>query len=177
MKTMKMFTIIVVLFFTGALNAQVSFNMTISPPSWGPAGYNQVRYYYLPDVETYYDAQTSVFIYYSGGAWIRSTSLPPRYRNYDLYRGYKVVMNDYHGNNPYVHFKQHKTKYGKGYYHGKPQESNRDRSRNGHGNGHGNQKGNYNKHSGNGNQNNGSHGNDKHNQGNKNHGNGNGKKK
>jgi len=31
-------------------------------------------------------------------------------------------MTDYHGNTPYVHFKDHKTKYGKG-YHGKPQKT------------------------------------------------------
>lgn len=170
MKTLRIFLVITAVFIASAVNAQVSFNMTISPPPWGPAGYNQVRYYYLPDVETYYDAQSSIFIYYSGGAWIRSSSLPPRYRNYDLYRGYKVVMSDYHGNNPYVHFKQHKTKYKKGYYHGKPQKTYGERSGNGYREGG---KDNHNQH---GNQNKHSSGNGKHKDGNG-HGGGNGKKK
>jgi hypothetical protein len=86
-----------------------------TPPAWGPAGYSDVRYYYLPDVEAYYDVETSMFIYISGNQWIRRSYLPTRYRNYDLYHGYKVVMNDYRGNSPYSNFKQHRMKYAKGY--------------------------------------------------------------
>jgi hypothetical protein len=85
-----------------------------------------VRYYYLPDVEAYYDVRSSTFIYFGGGAWVHSASLPGRYRNYDLYHGYKVVMPDYRGSTPYSHFKEHKMKYGKG-YHGKFQRTNQQR--------------------------------------------------
>ena len=51
------------------------------------------------------------FIYFGGGKWIRSRNLPNQYRNYNLYNGYKVVLNDYHGSRPYTHFKNHKVKY------------------------------------------------------------------
>ncbi|MDP2114697.1 MAG: hypothetical protein Q8K69_11630, partial [Bacteroidota bacterium] len=74
-----------------------------------------VQYYYLPDVEAYYDVPSSQFIYLNGGTWVHRTYLPSRYRNYDLYNGYKVVMTDYRGNAPYAHFKEHKVKYAKGY--------------------------------------------------------------
>ncbi len=98
------------------MKAQVSVNVNIgSPPLWGPVGYTEVQYYYLPDVEAYYDVQTSMFIYYGGGVWIRRAYLPTRYRYYDLYSGYKVVLTDYRGNEPYIHFKNHKVKYYKGY--------------------------------------------------------------
>ncbi len=80
------------------------------------AGYSGARYYYLPDVEAYYDVQSSMFIYYEGGVWVHRGYLPARYRNYDLYGGYKVVMTDYRGNTPYTHFAEHKTKYGRGYH-------------------------------------------------------------
>lgn len=97
--------------------AQVSVNVNIgTPPPWGPAGYTEVRYYYLPDVEAYYDVQTAMFIYYGGGTWVRRTYLPVRYRSYDLYSGYKVVMTDYHGDAPYVHFRDYKKKYARGYH-------------------------------------------------------------
>jgi hypothetical protein len=33
-----------------------------------------------------------------------------------LYNGYKVVLNDYHGSSPYVHYREHKAKYYKGYH-------------------------------------------------------------
>lgn len=119
MKTLKLTFIGLVLFLSSALKAQVSINVNFgSPPMWGPVGYTEVRYYYIPDVEAYYDIQLATFIYFDDGIWIHRAYLPSRYRNYDLYGGYKVVITDYYGNSPYVHFKQHKTKYYKGYHNG-----------------------------------------------------------
>jgi hypothetical protein len=116
MKTIKIVGFGLLLMFTSSVYSQLSVNVHFgSPPAWGPAGYNDVRYYYLPDVEAYYDVQTSMFIYMSGNNWIRRAYLPSRYRNYDLYHGYKVVMKDYHGNSPYSNFLEHKMKYARGY--------------------------------------------------------------
>jgi len=116
MKTIKLIVFGMILMFAGSMQAQLSVRVNIgTPPQWGPAGYNSVSYYYLPDIESYYDVRHSMFIYYSGNRWIHSRVLPARYRNYDLYGGYKVVMNDYHGTRPYDHFREYKVKYGKGY--------------------------------------------------------------
>ncbi len=116
MKTFKLIVIGIILFLANNMQAQVSVNINLgSPPQWGPVGYPEVRYYYLPDVEAYYDVQNGMFIYYGGGVWIHRKHLPTRYRNYDLYNGYKVVMTDYYGNTPYIHFKDYKMKYAKGY--------------------------------------------------------------
>lgn len=116
MKTIKLFSAVLLLFMAINMHAQVSVSVNIgTPPMWGPVGYSSVQYYYLPDVEAYYDVRQSMFIYYSGGAWIHRVTLPSQYRSYDLYGGYKVVMTDYHGHSPYANFKQHKMKYGKGY--------------------------------------------------------------
>jgi hypothetical protein len=123
MKILKSLLLGTVLLWAGATQAQVSISVNIgSPPLWGPIGYTDVQYYYLPDVEAYYDLRSSQFIYLTAGEWVHRTYLPIRYRNYDLYNGYKVVMTDYRGNTPYVHFKDHKIKYAKG-YHGQPQKS------------------------------------------------------
>jgi hypothetical protein len=117
MKTIQFIAAGILLFCAGSAQSQVSVNVNIgSPPLWGPVGYSEARYYYLPDVQAYYDVQSSMFIYYGGGRWVHRTYLPSRYRNYDLYGGYKVVMSDYHGNTPYTHFKEHKSKYGRGYH-------------------------------------------------------------
>lgn len=122
MKTIKILFFGLLLFFiAGSTQAQVSVQINLgNPPQWGPSGYSDVRYYYLPDVEAYYDVHSSMFIYQNGNAWIHRSSLPGRYRDYDLYNGYKVVMSDYHGQTPYAHFHEHKGKYKKG-YRGKPQ--------------------------------------------------------
>jgi alpha-N-acetylglucosamine transferase len=123
MKTLKLFAFGIVLFVTSSMQSQVSVNINIgTPPLWGPSGYSNVDYYYLPDVQAYYDIRASQFIYFGAGNWTRSRYLPGQYRNYDLYNGYKVVLNDYHGRTPYSNYKEHKVKYYKGYK-GKPQRS------------------------------------------------------
>lgn len=116
MKALKFIVIGMVLFLAGAVQAQVALSVNFgSPPPWGPVGYTGVRYYYLPDVEAYYDVQSSMFIYNTGGAWVHRKYLPRQYRSYDLYGGYKVVMTDYRGNTPYTYFTEYKTKYARGY--------------------------------------------------------------
>jgi hypothetical protein len=124
MKTLKLIAVaIILLVSTNSIQAQVSVNVNLgSPPAWGPAGYSAVDYYYLPDVQSYYDIKAKQFIYLGNGQWVRSRNLPTQYRNYDLYNGYKVVLNDYHGSKPYSNFKNHKVKYFKGYK-GSPQKT------------------------------------------------------
>lgn len=104
-------------------HAQVSINVNIgTPPSWGPEGYDNDRYYYLPDIDVYYDVNQSVFIYDNSGRWVREKRLPSRYRQYDLYSGYKVVLTNYRGDAPYTYHTKHRANYPKG-YHGKPQKN------------------------------------------------------
>jgi hypothetical protein len=108
MKAFKLVVCGMLLFFAVTAKAQLSVNVNIgNPPAWGPVGYTDVRYYYIPDVEAYYDVPSAKFIYLNSGSWVHRTSLPSRYRHYDLYHGYKVVMTDYRGNTPYSHFRDH----------------------------------------------------------------------
>lgn len=103
------------LVFAGSVQAQFSVRFNIgSPPEWAPVEQVQVRYYYLPDVEAYYDVNTSMFIYMDGRNWVHRTYLPYRYRNYNLYSGYKVSMNNYHGSTPYSNFYEQKQRYSRG---------------------------------------------------------------
>ena len=162
MKTLKLIALALFFFASTANHAQVSVNVNIgAPPQWGPVGYSEVSYYYIPDVQSYYDIRAQQFIFLSNGVWIRSHNLPNRYRNYDLYNGYKVVLNDYHGSRPYSHYKEHKVKYYKGYNKGHQENyrtaSNYNKHDNGNHNGNQNNNGNH----GNGNGNNG-HKNGKH---------------
>ena len=125
MKALKLITIAIVLFLANPVHLQAQISVSLNfgtPPKWGPVGYTQARYYYLPDVQAYYDVQSSKFIYMNGGIWVHRTYLPAQYRNYDLYNGYKVVMTDYRGDRPYTHYNEYKVKYGKG-YRGQPQRS------------------------------------------------------
>ena len=92
--------------------AQVSVNVNLgTPPVWAPADRVETQYYYLPEIDTYYDVPSERFIYISNGRWIRSTVLPVRYRGYNLNSGRVVYLTDYRGNSPYVYHKKHKVKY------------------------------------------------------------------
>ncbi|MRX68545.1 hypothetical protein SAMN06265349_101439 [Flavobacterium resistens] len=120
---MKKLVFALMLFTSVFAQAQVSVNVNIgTPPNWGPVGYDNSRYYYLPDIDVYYDINQSVFISDNNGRWVRAKRLPDRYRNYDLYSGYKVVLNDYRGDAPYTYHTKHRAEYPKG-YHGKPQKN------------------------------------------------------
>lgn len=84
------------LMFARPAAAQVHIGVHLnigSQPEWGPVGYDYVNYYYLPDVDAYYDVPAHCYVYQDGGVWVRRTYLPGRYRNYDIYNGYKVVVN------------------------------------------------------------------------------------
>ena len=116
MKPAKFLFIGIVTIIAFNIQAQVSVNVNLgAPPQWGPVGYSNVDYYYLPDVESYYYIPTSRFIYFDGQSWVHRKYLPARYKGYDLYNGYKVVLKDYRGKTPYIYFKDHKKNYSKGY--------------------------------------------------------------
>jgi hypothetical protein len=90
-------------------SAQLSINVNIgSQPLWGPVGYDYVDNYYLPDIECYYNVPRRQFVYLDGGSWIFSAALPSRYRGYDLYSGYKVVVNS---RDPYRNFDRDRVTY------------------------------------------------------------------
>lgn len=103
------FFMIVTLSIATRSRAQVSVNVNMGiQPEWGPAGYDYAEYYYLPDIETYYYVPRRQFVYFSGNRWVFSPSMPAVYSNYDLYSGYKVVVNK---PSAYKYFNVHKVKY------------------------------------------------------------------
>lgn len=115
MKTIKFLILGVFLFFAFAMQAQNAMKKNLVPPPWGPVGYTDVRYYYLPDVESYYDIYASQFVVNTNDEWLHKKRLPSPNKNYDLYDGYKIVMEDYLGSAPYKFFEDQKMKYPIGY--------------------------------------------------------------
>lgn len=80
------------------------------PPPWAPAGFPRVHYYYLPDLQMYYDVPAARFILFNRGQWIAVRQLPPMYRTYDLYAAPKVVL-DYYGPYPFGHYEVHRQRF------------------------------------------------------------------
>lgn len=111
-----------------AAQVNISFNIG-SQPQWGPANNDYVEYYYLPEADVYYNVPTSQFVYLNRGKWISVSSLPTSYR-VDLYRTYKVVINE---KRPYMNHNMYKAKYGKYKHSYNKQSPNRDHPNKGNG--------------------------------------------
>ena len=95
MKKILFISAIALCAFSYQAKSQVSVHINIGrQPVWGPVGYDYVNYYYLPDLDVYYDVPHGLFVYYDFGRWNFAASLPASYGRYDLYHSYKVVLND-----------------------------------------------------------------------------------
>ena len=90
----------------------------VVPPPWAPEYQNpsRVQYYYMPDIETYYDVWNHEYIYLENGNWVFEPGLPPMYSGYDLYSGHIVVLN-YDARDPWRHHELYSSHYPKYYYH------------------------------------------------------------
>jgi hypothetical protein len=148
-KLVTLFSFVLSMAFVQQSTAQIRINANInigSQPLWGPVGYDYVDYYYLPDVDVYYNVPQRRFIYLDGGRWIFAASLPTRFGNINLYSVPKVVINE---PRPYLRADVYRVKY-KGWKGPKQiviRDSDDDRYRNhpgravGHSKGNGNGKG------------------------------------
>jgi hypothetical protein len=95
--------------------AQVYARMPAAPPPpWAPPGHARAQYYYLPDLQVYYDVPAASFLLPHRGHWIALRQLPPMYRSYDLYAAPKVIL-DYYGPYPYRYYEVHRQRFPRWY--------------------------------------------------------------
>ncbi|QJB30937.1 hypothetical protein HF329_06320 [Chitinophaga oryzae] len=102
------------MYYAPTTQAQVRVNVNLnvgSQPLWGPVGYDYAEYYYLPDVDAWYYIPRRQFIFFDRdeGDWVFASALPRHYQ-YDLYRGYKVVVNE---PRPYLNAGYYRNRYGR----------------------------------------------------------------
>lgn len=118
---MKLQKILLVALLCIAFNsAQAQVKATVRFPDWGVAGNDNATYYYIPAAETYYDVRKAEYIYHQEGKWMRTSTLPKAYKNYDLYSGYKVVLTDH--KEPFDDYENMRVKSAKTYV-GDPQKT------------------------------------------------------
>lgn len=111
MKNVQITLATFIILFTLQSNAQISVNVNLgSRPQYHDRYENEVSYYFLPEIEAYFDIQAQVYIFNSPRGWVRSSYLPEYCRNYDINRGHRVALT-YIGYTPYADFKFHKQKY------------------------------------------------------------------
>lgn len=84
-------------------------------PSWGPSYYGGTRYYYLPDIESYYDLHTREFIFLNHAQWIYSPYLPSVYSYFDLNTSFIVLVNS-NIYQPWMHHQYYVSHFPRYYY-------------------------------------------------------------
>jgi len=90
----------------------------VTAPEWAPPYDNvgQVQYYYIPDIEVYYDVWNHEFVYLENGNWLFSPTLPAMYSWYDLRNGHTVVL-DRQVHQPWLHHELYVSHYPRYYHH------------------------------------------------------------
>jgi len=108
---------------TPAAQAQVGVNINIGVPAWGPQVPYGTQYYYIPEIDGYYDLYSQQYIVYQDGYWV---PLPQLY-GYDPYQFHPVIV-DYRGTQPWSRIDYYRQRYAyqpyrnygpnRGYYNG-----------------------------------------------------------
>lgn len=104
MKTIKKVFLLVLIFTCYLSSAQTASNdesLLIK----------EIRYYYFPNLEAYFDLQEKVYLYKDNGEWTEAAELPKNYGGYSLYNKVKVTLSDYVGDEPYLMLAAHKKMY------------------------------------------------------------------
>lgn len=115
MRTLKLIATGIILFAASTTTqAQVSVNVNIGGPAvvvrpaWVPQNNVNVDFYYIPEIQSYYDVNASLYVYMNRGNWVRTRYVPVQYRNYDLNRCNRVALRGYHGSRPYSYYTNHR---------------------------------------------------------------------
>lgn len=105
--------------FSGCTTSQYvasnPYDYTYNNPTWAPQYYTGTRYYYLPDIECYYDLGSRNFILLHNGQWIYVESISPYYSSYNLFDSYVVIVN-VNIYQPWMHHQYYNSHYPRYYY-------------------------------------------------------------
>lgn len=82
--------------------AQVQVQVNVGTPVWGPAVGPGVQYYYIPEIDGYYDLYTQSYVYFDPyyNTWVSAPALPAYYAGYDP-RYFHPVVVQYVGRQPW----------------------------------------------------------------------------
>jgi hypothetical protein len=101
----------VLMLFTCYLSSAQSSNGDASSLPIDPKTNSNVRYYYYPNLEAYFDTLELVYHYKVNGQWEKAENLPANYGGYSLFNKFRVNITDYDGDEPYQLIKTHKKMY------------------------------------------------------------------
>jgi|GEM_PF-833387 len=114
MKTITKLILGMLVFSFNFSNAQAELNIAdIDVSNNATSGYKfeEVRYYYYPNLQAYFDTKVGMYLYVENGEWVESEVLEPKTKGYSLKNGQYVMIKDYLGDEPYAMLSEHKKLY------------------------------------------------------------------
>lgn len=87
-------------------HAQIGVNVQIGHPTWGPAVPAGTQYYYVPEIDGYYDLAAQRYIVQRNGQWVPVATMP----GYNPASFHPVVVN-YRGRQPWTQYRDHHARY------------------------------------------------------------------
>jgi hypothetical protein len=123
MKRLKQTSLLIITLFFVSFLSSCDMYSYVTPsrqfnyqnPQWAPPYIAGVRYFYLPDIETYYDLSSQEFIYLNDGQWSYSQSLPYMYAGFDLNNCFAIAL-DINTYQPWMHNQYYVSHYPRYYY-------------------------------------------------------------
>jgi hypothetical protein len=87
-------------------HAQVGVNVQIGHPAWGPAVPQGAQYYYVPEIDGYYDLAAQRYLVQRNGQWVPVAAV----QGYNPASFHPVVV-DYRGRQPWTQYRDHHARY------------------------------------------------------------------
>lgn len=111
MKKITYFALGILIFSAHYTQAQVQLDAVNVGNKANTTSYIDVRYYYFPNLQAYFDTKKGLYIYRENKNWITSENIDMNSRGYSLNNGAYEMIKDYLGDNPISQFEAHKQKY------------------------------------------------------------------
>lgn len=89
-----------------AAHAQVRVNAQYGHPAWGPAAPAGAQYYYVPEIDGYYDLAARNYLVQRNGRWTPMANV----QGYNPASFHPVVVN-YRGRQPWAQYNDHHARY------------------------------------------------------------------
>ena len=86
--------------------AQANVNINVGTPAWGPPAPQGTQFYYIPEIDGYYDLNAQQYIVYRNSQWIPVGVID----GYDP-RSFHPVVLDYRGREPWAYVGMHRDRY------------------------------------------------------------------
>lgn len=102
----------IMLFSFSFTQAQVQLDtIYIREQKVAPSTFVEVRYYYYPNLQAYFDTKIAMYIYQQNGQWIKSETIDASLRGYSSKNGQYVMLKGFTEDQPYAYIDEHKQNY------------------------------------------------------------------